>query len=160
RNAQDGISVVQTAEGALTETHAILQRLRDLAVQAGNDSNNAKARANITSEAKQLTAELARIADSTNCTGSNLLDRSAGTLKFQVGANGDTASQIEVNLTTTNVKSIADALTVGGAGRTFDVLTPTDVAGAMEFTVTDASGSANTVSVDVGAAGSHTTVQS
>jgi len=160
RNAQDGISVVQTAEGALTETHAILQRLRDLAVQAGNDSNNAKARANITSEAKQLTAELGRIADSTNFNGTNLLDGSAGTLKFQVGANGDTASQIEVNLTTTNVKSIADALTVGGAGRTFDVLTPTDVAGAMEFTVTDASGSANTVSVDVGAAGSHTTVQS
>src|SRR5665647_3108877 len=51
RNAQDGISVVQTAEGALTEVHSILQRLRDLGVQAANDSNNAAARTNITTEA-------------------------------------------------------------------------------------------------------------
>ena len=53
RNAQDGISVVQTAEGALTEVHSILQRVRDLAVQAGNDSNNTEARANIKTEADQ-----------------------------------------------------------------------------------------------------------
>src|SRR6187431_387992 len=66
RNAQDGISVVQTAEGALTESHAILQRMRDLGVQAGNDSNNADARANITAESDQLVAELDRIAKSTN----------------------------------------------------------------------------------------------
>src|SRR5665647_1373710 len=51
RNAQDGVSVVQTAEGALTEVHSILQRLRDLGVQAANDSNNAAARTNITTEA-------------------------------------------------------------------------------------------------------------
>src|SRR5918999_4951884 len=50
RNAQDGISVVQTAEGALTETHSILQRMRDLAVQSANESNNAEARTNIATE--------------------------------------------------------------------------------------------------------------
>ena len=58
RNAQDGISVVQTAEGALTEVHSILQRVRDLAVQAGNDSNNTEARANIETEASSLVDEL------------------------------------------------------------------------------------------------------
>src|SRR5690625_5234978 len=65
RNAQDGISVVQTAEGALTEVHAILHRLRDLGVQAANDSNNDKARANIKTEADSLVSELDRIAKST-----------------------------------------------------------------------------------------------
>src|SRR6188768_3827169 len=93
RNAQDGVSVVQTAEGALTEVHSILQRVRDLGVQAGNDSNNADARANITAESDQLVSELDRIAKSTNFNGTNLLDGSAngtGKLSFQVGA-GSTA---------------------------------------------------------------------
>ena len=62
RNAQDGVSVVQTAEGALTEVHSILQRVRDLAVQAGNDSNNTDARTNIKTESDSLVSELDRIA--------------------------------------------------------------------------------------------------
>src|SRR6187431_2642685 len=66
RNAQDGVSVVQTAEGALNEVHSILQRMRDLGVQAGNDSNNTEARANITTEVDSLAKELTRISDSTN----------------------------------------------------------------------------------------------
>lgn len=115
RNAQDGISVVQTAEGGLTETHAILQRVRDLAVQAGNDSNNADSRTAISTEVTQLSAELGRIADSTNFNGINLLDGSAGTgkdgkLNFQVGANGDAASQITVDLSGANVKNVSDAV--------------------------------------------------
>lgn len=97
RNAQDGISVIQTAEGALTEVHSILQRVRDLAVQAGNDSNNAESRAAITNEVSQLSAELGRIAESTNFNGIALLQ--GGSLSFQVGADGDASSQISVNLT-------------------------------------------------------------
>lgn len=96
RNAQDGISVIQTAEGALTEVHSILQRVRDLAVQAGNDSNNADSRAAITTEVTQLTDELVRIADSTNFNGIDLLKGGAA-LSFQVGANGDSSSQITVD---------------------------------------------------------------
>src|SRR3954447_3067294 len=88
RNAQDGVSVVQTAEGALTEVHSILQRVRDLAVQAANDSNNDDARKNITTEATQLVSELTRIGDSTNFNGTKLLDGSKTTLNFQVGAQG------------------------------------------------------------------------
>ena len=91
RNAQDGISVVQTAEGALTESHAILQRMRDLVVQAGNTGSvGSDAKANIQTEISQLNAELDRISDTTQFNGTKLLDGSydatAGT--FQVGANG------------------------------------------------------------------------
>ncbi|MBA8990228.1 flagellin [Curtobacterium pusillum] len=114
RNAQDGISVVQTAEGGLTETHSILQRMRDLAVQAGNDSNNADSRTAISTEVTELSKELTRISQSTNFNGINLLDGTAGTagvLKFQVGANGDAASQISVDLSGANVGTVATAVT-------------------------------------------------
>ena len=93
RNSQDGISVVQTAEGALTETHAILQRMRVLAVQAANDGGlSADAKGNIQSEITQLKSELTRIADTTQFNGAKLLDGNySGT--FQVGANvGETIS--------------------------------------------------------------------
>ncbi|MGY1783693.1 flagellin N-terminal helical domain-containing protein [Geodermatophilus sp. SYSU D00698] len=110
RNTQDGISVVQTAEGALTEVHSILQRMRDLAVQAGNDSNNEKARAAIGTEVTKLTEELNRIAGATNFNGTKLLDGSASSLKFQVGADGDTNSQITINLSGADVDAVATAL--------------------------------------------------
>jgi flagellin len=91
RNTQDGISVVQTAEGALTETHAILQRMRDLAVQSANDTNDASSRAAIASETTALTSELTRIADKTTYNNVNLLDGSFAAKSFQVGyAAGDT----------------------------------------------------------------------
>ncbi|MBP1300471.1 flagellin [Curtobacterium sp. 1310] len=112
RNAQDGISVVQTAEGGLTETHSILQRMRDLAVQAGNDSNNETSRAAISTEVGQLQKELSRISESTNFNGLNLLDGSNSKMKFQVGANGDASSQITVDLTKANVADVAKSLSV------------------------------------------------
>lgn len=118
RNAQDGISVVQTAEGSLTEVHSILQRLRDLSVQASNDSNNDKARANIKTEATSLVDELSRIAQSTNFNGTKLLDGTAGAahdgkLQFQVGADGDANSAIQVDLSAANVATIAASLNFG-----------------------------------------------
>src|SRR5215210_3710724 len=87
RNTQDGVSVVQTAEGALTETHSILQRMRDLAVQASNSGSlNDEAKKNIQSEVGQLKSELDRIATTTNFNGKSLLDGKYNTT-FQVGAN-------------------------------------------------------------------------
>ncbi|MGY1748495.1 flagellin N-terminal helical domain-containing protein [Modestobacter sp. SYSU DS0511] len=87
RNTQDGISVVQTAEGALTETHKILQRMRDLSVQASNSGSlNEDAKKNIQSEVGQLKSELDRIASTTNFNGKALLDGKYNTT-FQVGAN-------------------------------------------------------------------------
>jgi flagellin len=115
RNAQDGISVIQTAEGALTEVHSILQRVRDLAVQAGNDSNNDDSRAAITTEVTQLVDELTRISDSTNFNGIKLLDGTAGAdgdgiLSFQVGADGTASSQITVDLSSADIKTLAAGL--------------------------------------------------
>ncbi|WP_120337162.1 flagellin [Cryobacterium soli] len=161
RNAQDGISVIQTAEGSLSEVQTILQRVRDLAVQAGNDSNNAKSRDAITTEVKQLTTELTRISASTNFNGTQLLDGSKASLSFQVGANADSSSQIQVSLTGANVKGIAAALTVGSAGAVSAVDTPTLVTGVASFSVTAADGSKSVVTTgDLGAAGSMKTVQS
>ncbi|NEL56706.1 flagellin, partial [Modestobacter sp. CPCC 205119] len=94
RNTQDGISVVQTAEGALTETHSILQRMRDLSVQASNDAGlNADAKKNIQTEVTQLKSELDRITTTTTFNGAKLLDGSYTGKNFQVGANaGETIS--------------------------------------------------------------------
>ena len=103
RNAQDGISVVQTAEGALTETHSILQRMRDLSVQAASTgSQDSDARSAAQTEFAQLTSELDRIATTTAFGGQKLLDiaSSAYVGTFQVGANTAGADQIAVNLGT------------------------------------------------------------
>jgi flagellin len=102
RNAQDGISVVQTAEGALNETTSILQRMRDLSVQASSSgSQDSDARTAAQTEFGQLSSELNRIATTTMFGGQHLLDTANpfnGT--FQVGANGSTSDQIAVNLST------------------------------------------------------------
>jgi flagellin len=155
RNAQDGVSVVQTAEGALNEVHSILQRMRDLGVQAGNDSNNDKARANIATEVSSLNDELKRIGDSTNFNGTKLLNGNATPLQFQVGADGNADSQISVDLSSIDVTDIAAKL--GGNSKSFDVLTPSDVEGPMSFNITGSADADTTV--DLGAAGDHKTVQ-
>ena len=80
RNAQDGISLIQTAEGALNETHSILQRMRELSVQAANDTYTSEDRANIQAEIDQLTSEIDRIAGTTQFNGKNLLDGSTSAL--------------------------------------------------------------------------------
>ena len=137
RNAQDGISVIQTAEGSLSEVQTILQRVRDLAVQAGNDSNSATSRGAITTEVSELSKELTRISGSTNFNGTNLLDGTKSSLNFQVGANGDAASQIAVNLGSANVKAIADKLTGGDlstTGTSFSIADITKLAGVATFT--------------------------
>jgi flagellin len=156
RNAQDGISVIQTAEGSLAEVHSILQRVRDLAVQAGNDSNNATSRSAITTEVTALTTELTRISDATNFNGTKLLDANK-TLSFQVGADSTASSQIAVSLT--SVAGVASALTVGSAGTSVAVATPTLVAGAQNFFVTHGA-STSVVTATLGSAGAYTSVQS
>jgi flagellin len=162
RNAQDGISVVQTAEGGLTETHSILQRMRDLSVQAGNDSNNADSRKAITTEVSALQKELTRISASTNFNGTNLLDGSNTALKFQVGANSGADSQITVDLSKANVSAIANNLTGGDLGTTgssFTVADPADIAGVQTFSVTSGSETKTIKTADLGAAGKFDSVQ-
>jgi flagellin len=88
RNAQDAISLIQTAEGALNETHSILQRMRELAVQAANDTYTTADRNKIEAELTQLKKELDRIASTTQFNTKALLDGSLQ-VKFQIGANKD-----------------------------------------------------------------------
>ncbi|CAH0214301.1 MULTISPECIES: flagellin [unclassified Microbacterium] len=136
RNAQDGISVIQTAEGALTEVHSILQRVRDLAVQAGNDSNNVDSRNAIKTEIDSLASELTRVTASTNFNGINLLDGSAGAdadgvLTFQVGAGGTANDQISVTLANlSDMKDSTGAATGVALGATIAALTVDDATNA------------------------------
>ncbi len=99
KNASDGISIAQTAEGAMQESTNILQRMRELAVQARNDSNGTNDRVALNKEFSQMSAELTRIAKSTNLNGKNLIDGSAGTMTFQVGSNTGPDNQISLDLT-------------------------------------------------------------
>ena len=86
RNASDGISLAQTAEGALQQTTNVLQRMRDLALQSANGSNGASERKALNEEVSQLQNELERISNTTTFGGKKLLDGSFGTAAFQVGA--------------------------------------------------------------------------
>ncbi|MBK9953218.1 MAG: flagellin [Candidatus Competibacteraceae bacterium] len=89
RNASDGISLAQTAEGALQESTNILQRMRELAVQSANDTNTGTDRTSLQKEVGQLQQELNRIANTTSFNGKKLLDGTFSAQKFQVGANAD-----------------------------------------------------------------------
>ncbi|WP_349627245.1 flagellin [Arthrobacter sp. C9C5] len=131
RNAQDGIGAVQTAEGGLNQTQSILQRLRDLGVQAANDTNNVESRGAIKTEADSLVKELDRIAGSTNFNGAQLLDGSKAGMSFQVGANADDASRITVDLASADVTTITSALKDGSLasnGTQFDLTATTGLA--------------------------------
>jgi flagellin len=97
KNANDGVSITQTAEGALAESTNILQRMRELALQATNDSNSTSERAALNKEFAAKSDELTRIATSTTFgTNKHLLDGSAGTMQFQVGAMTGADQQISV----------------------------------------------------------------
>jgi len=101
RNAQDGISVVQTAEGALTEVHSMLQRMNDLSVQYANGTQNTESKAALASEFEELKTEIGRIQDNTKFNGvalfANTTDGESGVVSFQVGYASTDA--IEVDLT-------------------------------------------------------------
>jgi flagellin len=111
RNAQDGISMIQTAEGALQEVHAILQRMRELAVQSANDTNVSQDRTALQNELDELITELGRIKDNTEFNTQKLLDGSAGsggTVKIQVGANGAQAMTLDFKTKGIDLTQIVD----------------------------------------------------
>ncbi len=114
RNANDGISLAQTAEGALQESTNILQRIREIAIQSANDTNSAADRTSLQAEVTQLLAEVDRIATTTQFNGRNLLDGSMTGATFHVGAN---AGQVITF-------SIGDAQNVALGIDSIDVTTP------------------------------------
>jgi len=134
RNAQDGISLIQTAEGALTETHSILQRMRELAVQASNDTLTTEDRGTIQKEVDQLIGEVNRISDTTEFNTRKLLNGAAGLDATVSGLNADRVSVKEGTADTqaggkvniTNITSAKSASTGAGslavvAGGTFTI---------------------------------------
>jgi len=149
RNANDGISLAQTAEGAMQETTNILQRMRELSVQSANDTNSATDRASLQAEVNQLKQEITRIADTTTFNGKNLLDGSLKTAQFQVGANANETISFGINsakasalgnnaLATNNNTGIEAAtnsamgITVGNLAGATDELTVTTINAAGE----------------------------
>jgi len=114
RNAQDGISLIQTAEGALNETHAILQRMRKLAVQAANDTNTLTDRKEIQKEINQLLEEIDRIGNNTEFNTQNLLDGTYSGKKVHIGAN-ETQS---MDITISDMRTSAIGAGTGGGSAT------------------------------------------
>ena len=114
RNANDGISMAQTAEGALSTVTDALQRMRELGVQAQNGTNSTTDRANMDTEYQALSQEITRIAAQTKFNGTAIVGASAGAQVFQVGANnGDT-----LTITTTTVTTVGGGLTTAAAAST------------------------------------------
>ncbi len=114
-NAQDGISLIQTAEGALNEVHSILQRMNELAVQGANDTNESIDREAINEELTALQEEITRIGNQTQFNKQNILTGSFANKKLQIGAN---AGQVmSVTIATTNAATLSvNALSVGSNG--------------------------------------------
>lgn len=104
KNAQDSISLIQTAEGALNETHAILQRMRELAVQSSNDTNVDADRTALQEEITALQSEITRIADNTEFNTQNLLGGSFSGKKFHIGANS--GQNISLSISTMNATAL------------------------------------------------------
>ncbi len=124
-NAQDGISAVQTAEGALNEVHDMLQRMNELAVQAANDTNMTQDRNYIQSEIDALTTEIDRVANTTTFNEQSLLNGTFSGKKLQVGTeNNDTEQTISVTIATMSATALGitgiDVTSHAGAGSAID----------------------------------------
>lgn len=124
RNAQDGISLVQTAEGALNESHSILERMRDLTVQGKNGTLTDEERESINKELSALHSELGRIAKTTEFNTQNLLGSTAAkgaSFTFQIGANqGQTLTVTIGNMSGVSLLGAANKFTLGKAGANAD----------------------------------------
>lgn len=119
RNAQDSISLIQTAEGALNETHSILQRMRELAVQASNDTNTTFDRAKIKDELNQLKTEISRISSQTEFNTQKLLTGSFKGKDFHIGANKDQTITLTIaTMSATALKVTAGAISIAGGTAT------------------------------------------
>ncbi len=141
RNANDGISLAQTAEGALGKVGDALQRMRELAVQSANGTNNADDRDNLQAEFLQLNDEVARIVNGAKFNGTQLLDGTSATFTFQVGAGTDATDTIDVDTAdlSATVAAIA-ALDISGADATGSLAAMTAIDDALTDVTTARAG--------------------
>jgi flagellin len=150
RNAQDGVSMVQTAEGALTEVHSMLQRIRELAVEAANSTVGTADAASVTTEITSLQTEINRIALKTTFNGQNLLTGALSVSQDNAAAN---SLKVGTALSTTAAASVA-AVDVSGA-KASTTYTITSAAGGV-VTLSDGTNSQNVTLTDIGAGLSET----
>ena len=151
RNANDGISMAQTAEGSMQESTNILQRMRELALQSANGSNSDDDRASLQKEVTALQDELTRISDTTSFGGQQLLNGDFGSKNFQIGSNANETISISLSSTaadkigtleaTTNITTTAGSVSFAVGGETYDV----DASGA-----SDAAGKAAEINATTG----------
>jgi flagellin len=118
RNSLDGQALIDTAEGAHKEIENILQRMREVTVQAANDTNNAQDRGNLQAEIGAMVTEIDRIAGTTTWAGADLMEDTTTTFSFQVGAATGSKNQIEVTINTMNATGLA---LFAGTATTVDV---------------------------------------
>lgn len=147
RNANDGISLAQTAEGALQQSTNLLQRMRDLSLQSANGSNSTSERQALNQEVGQLKEELNRIADTTTFGGQKLLNGEFGTKQFQIGANANETIAVQIN--SASARSMgANRVDLAGSGVGKVVAGATAPAAAIgsgtALTITGPAGSAST----------------
>ncbi|HBM81521.1 MAG TPA: flagellin, partial [Clostridiaceae bacterium] len=154
RNAQDGISLIQTAEGALNETQSILQRMRELAVQAGNDTNTPADRGQIQKEINQLTSEITRIGNTTQFNTQNLINGGSAvtsgdtkTFVFQIGANEGQTFKADFGDMRSVALGISAASGANFASATTDALTDVTAGTEYALSVGNATVAGNAVSV-------------
>jgi flagellin len=153
RNANDAISMIQVAEGAMKEVTNMFQRMRELAVQAISDSNTTADRTALNNEYKQLSDEVKRVAENTQWNGTNILDGARTSTTFQIGAN---ASQtIAVNFGDLATNNIANASLVPGSTGTVAAATSGTVKARNDIAITGtvAAGDVITVKIDSGTSG-------
>ena len=141
RNANDAISMIQVAEGAMKEVTNMVQRMRELAVQAISDSNTSNDRGALNNEYKQLSAEIARIGENTQWNGTNILDGSRTNSVFQIGANADQTIAVDFgNLASNNISaSLSNNGNLAAVTITFSEALATD--DVVSYKVTAADGS-------------------
>ncbi|MGI2172765.1 flagellin [Shewanella ulleungensis] len=155
RNANDGISMAQTAEGAMQESTNILQRMRDLSLQSANGSNSADDRASMQKELTALQTELTRIADTTSFGNQKLLDGSFGTRSFQVGANANETISVSLSNVSSSSLGLSERQTNGSVFGKAAVAAATATNTYAEATATSAktiiSGPNSTKEVDLSA---------
>jgi flagellin len=169
RNANDGISLAQTAEGALQQSTNILQRMRDLSLQSANGSNSTTERQALNQEVGQLKEELNRIADTTTFGGQKLLNGDFGTKQFQVGANANETIGVSINsasslniganrfdaagMGTVGAGAAAPASTIGGTAAQLNIIGPSGSATTANILAGSAAAAASSINLITGNTG-------
>ncbi|OFA03094.1 flagellin [Duganella sp. HH101] len=154
RNANDGISLAQTAEGGLSTAGDLLQRIRELAVQSANGTNSDSDRKSIQGEVSALSQELDRVANTTQFNGQNVLDGSLTAAQFQVGANANQTINVGVqSAKATDIgNNTLDSVVDGTANNTASAVSggANHITTAQKLTITSGTGTTTNVNVDIG----------